>query len=97
MPSQDGTGPYGTGRPGRGFGLCGRFGREILRKGRCMGRGFRFRGGMGMRGPNMWIDESGSCRRDIYSYSRQELENQKQDLERQLTWVNDQLQNSKDE
>jgi len=62
-----------------------------------MGRGFRFRGGMGMRGPNMWIDESGSCRRDIYSYSRQELENQKQDLERQLTWVNDQLQNSKDE
>jgi len=30
MPNQNGTGPFGDGRPGRGIGPCGRFGFKLF-------------------------------------------------------------------
>lgn len=30
MPNRDGTGPSGTGRPGRGLGTCGRFVQNLI-------------------------------------------------------------------
>jgi hypothetical protein len=30
MPNQNGTGPFGDGRPGRGLGPCGRFGLTLF-------------------------------------------------------------------
>jgi len=40
MPNQNGTGPFGDGRPGRGLGPCGRFVRGCFGSGRGFGRGF---------------------------------------------------------
>lgn len=97
MPNQDGTGPSGTGRPGRGLGPCGRRERELIQPRRCFGRGFRFRNGFGMRSQRMWLDGQMSNKQDIYPYTRQELEEQKETLERQLAWLKNQLNNTKDE
>ncbi|GEM_PF-1840270 len=38
MPNRDGTGPAGTGRPGRGLGTCGRFVQNVIGA-RGQGRG----------------------------------------------------------
>ncbi|MCB5224903.1 MAG: DUF5320 domain-containing protein [Candidatus Cloacimonadaceae bacterium] len=95
MPNFDGTGPFGDGRPGRGMGPCGRSGagargfgpRRGCGQGR--GRGFGFRAsGRGRR----WLGTPGyQSQEDVYPYTREDLIAQKEDLERQLQWLNDQI------
>jgi len=97
MPNRDGTGPWGTGRPGRGLGHCGRMEQDNTQYGRFFGRGFRFSGGLRMRGRRRWMDAPETKNQDIYPYTRQELEEQKKDLETQLAWLNNQLNSEKDE
>lgn len=94
MPGFDGTGPFGDGRPGRGLGPCGRF--DGLGRGRGFGRG-RFGGyggGYGYR--NRARDYVAyDYREPIYSYSKEDMQAQKAELEKQLQWLNEQL--TKDE
>lgn len=95
MPYHDGTGPFGDGRPGRGMGPCGRFGagargfgpRRGLRYGR--GRGFGFRAlGRGRR----WLGTPGyQYQEEVYPYTREDMIAQKEDLERHLQWLNEQI------
>lgn len=89
MPGMDGTGPFGDGRPGRGLGPCARIG---------FGRGFgrRFRGRLGFRsGVNSAVQPSETS--EFYSYDKKTLETKKAELEKQLQWTNEQLQNLKEE
>jgi hypothetical protein len=98
MPNYDGTGPFGDGRPGRGLGPCGRFGRPGRGGygrgfGRGYGRGFGFRHRYGWDNYNSyraWDDP------EMYTYSRESLREQKQRLEEQLEWINSQIGKNKD-
>jgi len=104
MPGYDGTGPFGDGRPGRGLGPCGRFGTAFIGG---FGRGFVRRFGRGFC-RRFWRGYSRGYRWDyppyngpvdfqeMYPYSRENLEAQKKELEKQLEWLNQQLENSKD-
>ena len=91
MPNQNGTGPFGDGRPGRGIGPCGRFIRG------CRG----FRRGFGLRRRGNWSNEpiipNQTEGNDIYAYNRTELEAQKNELEKQLKWLNEQLNDNKED
>ncbi len=107
MPNQDGTGPFGNGRPGRGLGYCGRFGTTVRggfgrfmgrgnRRGYrcCPGRGFGFQqGGWGWN-PDYY--ERPAEDRELSSYSRADLEAQKNELRKQLDCLEKQLENNKD-
>jgi hypothetical protein len=96
MPFHDGTGPYGDGRPGRGMGTCGRFG-VPARGGFGMGHG---RGrGMGYRARRFWNwfrPNSTAANQDIYPYTKEDLQAQKEDLEQQIKWLNEQIDNYKE-
>ncbi len=90
MPYQDGTGPFGDGRPGRGLGPCGRFG-NLPRFG--FGRGYGYRGrGYGFRGrgwyPYPYETAPGSA---VYSYTKEDLLAHKKELQDQLKWIEDQI------
>lgn len=95
MPNQDGTGPFGNGTPGRGMGPCGRFGTSVRGgfgfgrgRGRGFGRGFGFRRGW------RWNWDAYDRPVDyprVYEYSREELQAQKDELQKQLEWLNQQL------
>lgn len=84
MPYRDGTGPMGDGRPGRGMGPCNTKPNQF---------GFGRRNGRGNR--NRW------CLRNIfkpaqsdpafYPYTREDLLSQKESMESQLKWLNEQL------
>lgn len=99
MPNHDGTGPFGDGRPGKGMGPCGRydsprgngFGRGCGRGfGHGRGFGFRYRG-------NNWsaLDYMKSIeKQDMYPYTRENLQAQKEELEKQIKWVNDRITES---
>ncbi len=95
MPNFDGKGPFGDGRPGKGMGACGRFGNGIHGHGpKCSrgfgrGRGFGFRAsGRGRR----WLGTPGyQYGEEMYPYTREDLIAQKEDLERQLQWINEQI------
>jgi hypothetical protein len=97
MPYQDGTGPSGDGRPGKGFGPCGRFGTPV-RGG--FGKGMNRGRGMGFRQRRCWWDFFGFTRtkenQDIYPYTREDMVAQKEELEKQVKWLNEQLENKKD-
>ncbi|MCB5252092.1 MAG: DUF5320 domain-containing protein [Candidatus Cloacimonadaceae bacterium] len=98
MPGFDGTGPFGDGRPGRGLGPCGRFDTPVRRGfGRGRGRGRGFGGGYGYRnrGHNYDAPVDYDYREPVYAYSKEDMIAQKDELEKQLQWLNDQL--SKDE
>lgn len=78
MPNQDGTGPLGSGRLGRGLGPCGRGGR-----GMGCGRGFGRRG---------WMKNAEPMNSDaVYPYEKAELQEEKSRLEKLLTWVSARL------
>jgi len=91
MPNHDGTGPNGSGRPGKGLGPCGRTDRALNN---AMRRGFRrgLRQGFGGFGRRGWMcndemldDES------AYSYDKEALQKDKSRLEKLINWVNDRL------
>jgi len=79
MPRYDGTGPFGDGRFGRGLGPCGR----------GEGRGFGARGGLRRR--FFGYDRPGI----MYPYSQESLQAQKQELEEQLKWIDEELKKGK--
>ncbi|GAB1467811.1 hypothetical protein MASR2M64_04980 [Candidatus Cloacimonadota bacterium] len=81
MPNYDGTGPLGDGRLGRGLGPCGRFGR-------CQGGGRNFGRGFGRRG---WMQSAEMTNDTVYAYEKDELQEEKSRLEKQLTWVSERL------
>ncbi len=87
MPNRDGTGPWGDGRPGRGMGPCGK-GREA----RC-GRGFgRWGGGIQRRMRGSWMAPASDPVDDrIYSYDKESLKARKTELEEQIKWIEDRL------
>ncbi len=95
MPGYDGTGPFGDGRPGRGLGPCGRFNAVPLRGGFGLGfgRGRGFGRGYGYRYRTWAYDlpENSAYREPIYNYSKEDMQAQKAELEKQLQWLNDQL------
>jgi len=99
MPGYDGTGPFGDGRPGRSLGPCGRFDSTTLRRGfgYGRGRGRGFGGGFGYRFRGWAYDMPVAYynREPVYSYSKEDMQAQKAELEKQLQWLTDQL--SKDE
>ncbi len=91
MPYHDGTGPFGDGRPGRGMGPCRRFGVPV-RGG--FGMGFGRGRGMGIRARRFWnwfSPYTTAYSQDIYPYTRESLEAQKEELEKQIKWVNDRI------
>ena len=87
MPNRDGSGPWGDGRPGRGMGRC-----ENGRRSRC-GRGLgRWGGGMQRRLHGAWnapVDTPAENR--VYSYDKDSLKAQKAELEEQIKWIEDRL------
>ena len=99
MPGYDGTGPFGDGRPGRGLGPCGRFEGVALRRGfgRGYGRGFGggfgrgFGRGYGYRFRAGAYNAPYNYPEPVYVYSKEDLQAQKADLEKQLQWLNEQL------
>jgi len=102
MPYHDGTGPFGDGRPGRGLGPCGRFGAPVgggfgRGYGRRLGRGFGggYGRGFGCRNYGYYRDIPGyynpEAKQDIYPYTREDLEAQKDELEKQIKWVNERI------
>lgn len=95
MPGFDGTGPLGDGRPGRGMGPCGRGARPF---GNRMGRGGGFGGGRRSRcywdSPRAY---SSAGDRGIYPYDRAALEQQKEELQGQLKWLEEQLSKTEEE
>ncbi|HNT52219.1 MAG TPA: DUF5320 domain-containing protein [Candidatus Syntrophosphaera sp.] len=97
MPNYDGTGPFGDGRPGRGLGPCGRFtgssrGFFGPRLGRGSGRGLGWRNCR-----RYWQDfQLAATDQTAYPYSREELLAQKEDLHKQLLWVERHLDSSKE-
>ena len=98
MPGFDGAGPFGDGRRGRGFGPCGRFGateRRGLGGGRR--RGLDGGGGYGFRNRGYFCDAPAgyATREPVYTYTKDDMVAQKEELEKQLQWLNEQL--SKDE
>lgn len=96
MPNRDGTGPFGDGRPGRGFGPCGRFGWQPRRGcGRGPGRvfGYRFRGGWDAREELPPRESPGG----FYPYDQASLKAHKEELEEQLNWIKGQLETKKED
>ncbi len=102
MPYQDGTGPNGNGSPGRGLGPCGRFGTSARDNfgprlgrgfGRGLGRGRRagFGGGYGPRFNRCYDGPVYVPQETAYAYTKEDLRAQKDDLERQLQWLTEQL------
>lgn len=95
MPNQNGTGPFGDGRPGRGLGPCG----QTVHS--CLNGGRGFRRGLGLRRRGNWNNEpvipKQAKNAGIYTYSRTELEAQKEELEKQLNWLNEQLNDNKED
>ena len=92
MPYQDGTGPFGNGRPGRGMGPCGR---HLRNPNLEFGRGLRRRNRFAMRqcfgpGPMFWRNSEASPA--VYEYEKDALEAQKSWLEKQLDWIKQRLQ-----
>lgn len=85
MPGFDGTGPFGDGRPGRGLGPCGRFGR--------VGYGYGRGGGFGFRNRRRFYDAPVNYiyREPVYSYSKEDMLAQKEELQKQLQWLDEQL------
>lgn len=92
MPNRDGTGPFGDGRLGKGFGPCGRIESGL---GRNCGRGNRFRGRNGFGVNSVSAAEADS--QEIYAYTRSNMEAQKAELEKQLNWLNAQLNAKKED
>lgn len=96
MPGFDGTGPFGDGRPGRGLGPCGRFDSPAPRRGFRRARGAGFGGGYGYRNRAWDAAPQGYVNREpVYSYSKEDMQAQKAELEQQLQWIDEQL--NKDE
>lgn len=94
MPNNDGTGPFGDGRMGRGLGPCGRSDRaqfNAMRRGvrRGMRQGFCGFGGFGRRAWLQYNDvpESNSA----YLYDKGVLLEEKSRLEKLLNWISDRL------
>ncbi len=89
MPNRDGTGPYGDGRPGWGFGPCGR--------GRAFGfgngrRGMGFRWGWRANAYNEPVNDG-----SVYQYNKENLLARKSELEQQVNWINKELDNLKED
>ena len=95
MPGFDGTGPYGDGRPGRGLGPCGRLGR-IIRYG--FGRGRRFMGGNRGRFRGYGGDYTGEYYYEEPGYgqppTKEDLQSHKKQLEKELKWIDEELNES---
>lgn len=88
MPNYDGSGPFGDGRYGRGMGPCGRGGGGMgARGGGRMGYGARC-GGFRRRAYPMMGAAQGTA---MYPYSKDELKLQKEELEKQLEWLNQEI------
>ncbi len=93
MPGFDGTGPFGDGRPGRGLGPYGRFDGVLSGRGFGRGRGRGFGGGLGYRyrgGVNA-PQYNYAYREPVYNYTKDDMQAQKAELEKQLQWLNEQL------
>ncbi len=84
MPGFDGSGPYGDGRPGRGLGPCGRFGRNYD-YGR---RGLR---NFGRR--NRWFRNDYPVV-DYYDQpiNRESFQARKRELESEIKWLEDEME-----
>ena len=80
MPRLDGTGPYGTGYPGRGSGPCGRKHGDASGSGR-MHHHFRKH----QNGHNCVMNEAENA--GIYNYTAIELQERKANLEKEIQWV----------
>lgn len=90
MPYQDGTGPFGDGRLGRGLGPCGRGdGAGMGARGGRVGRGARCGGFRRRAYPMMGASAPVG---DVYPYSKDELKAQKAELEKQLDWLNKEIE-----
>lgn len=92
MPRNDGTGPFGDGRLGRGLGPCGRS-ETPARQDAGRGPGFRARGGFGFRGRGRCACEyyGYNSLPPIYTYTKEDLTAQKDELQQQLKWIDEQL------
>jgi len=85
MPGLDGTGPFGTGQPGKGFGPCGRHGvnrRHRLRNANAYRNQLRRRN----RLFSNTIDEG------MYEFTPDELANRRAALQKELQWVEARIQ-----
>lgn len=93
MPKNDGTGPFGDGRPGRGLGPCGRF------KDYFFGGGRGYAANYPVRRRRRFIDYIFPARyedsRNVYPYDEPDLQARKKDLERELNLVEERLKETK--
>ncbi|MDZ4121190.1 MAG: DUF5320 domain-containing protein [Candidatus Cloacimonadaceae bacterium] len=91
MPNFDGTGPDGRGPMGRGRGPCANpnlTGFKAMRRSwsKCVNRGFaRF-------GRRAWMQDADmNADNPVYSYDKTSLQNEKNRLEKMLSWITDRL------
>ncbi len=89
MPYQDGTGPFGDGRMGRGMGPCGRT-ENNLGMGRGLRKGFRW-GGSGFGRRNWMRNEPLQQGSPAYSYDKESLQQEKSRLEKLINWISDRI------
>lgn len=83
MPNRDGTGPFGDGCPGKGFGPCG--------QGIRLGNGF---GRMRRQVCHNYTDlHTVPISGGFYKYNKEELQAQKDELEKQIQWIDKQMEN----
>ncbi len=84
MPGYDGTGPQGSGKPGREFGPCGRNNNSA-----------QFMGGMHRNAQHPWrrrfCQTSNANQNFIYDYSAEELINRKNALEKEIQWLEERI------
>lgn len=84
MPRLDGTGPRGSGRPGRGMGPCHTAKQQENYGPRMHRHGHRHGNGSG-------CNQLQNNQDVIYDYSAEELNNRKQTLEKEMQWLNERI------
>jgi len=84
MPQHDGTGLIGSGKPGRGFGPCGRF--QNSNPSQNLGRRFAQR-----QFRRRFCQMTDVNQNYIYDYTSEELSNRKKTLEKEMQWLNERI------
>lgn len=84
MPCHDGSGPQGTGKPGRGLGPCHTEQKDAKGKLHNHKHGHH-------HGCRCGCHQSESQKEPIYDYTTEELQNKKQTLEKELQWLNERI------
>ena len=98
MPNMDGTGPRGTGRFGRGMGPCGKHESNLSNApfgGQHRGKGMGFRC-LGLRRRAVEMQNTNTNTSAIYEYERENLIAEQQKLEKQLSWIQNILKETKE-